>query len=193
MNDAVGRRDFTQSAVYQEMAICANEYERAIEEMICGLELEEVEISEETEEETEKWSIPNYSDYVVDSQVEHTLYENFIHKRPAGFKVNGRQTIEVRTWQGMLLRTCELLMETDEEKFMSFQEIDEMNGKKIKYFSIDPAGMTKPRKVNGKIYVEINQSGNGVRNMIIKMLKRYGYKISEFKVYCRADYSAIDR
>jgi hypothetical protein len=93
----------------------------------------------------------------------------------------------------MLLRTCELLMETDEEKFMSFQEIDEMNGKKIKYFSIDPAGMTKPRKVNGKIYVEINQSGNGVRNMIIKMLKRYGYKISEFKVYCRADYSAIDR
>ncbi len=42
----------------------------------------------EVDEETEKKTIPNYSDYYVDTNVEHTLYEDYTHKRPCGFRIN---------------------------------------------------------------------------------------------------------
>jgi hypothetical protein len=42
----------------------------------------------EADEETEKKTIPNYSDYYVDTNVEHILYEDYTHKRPCGFRIN---------------------------------------------------------------------------------------------------------
>jgi hypothetical protein len=52
--------------------------------------------------------------------------------------------------------------------------------------------MRKPRKVADKIYVEINQSGNAIRNLIMKLLKEYNFSIGEFKVYFRADYTSLN-
>lgn len=68
-----------------------------------------------------------------------------------------------------------------------------MNGKKIQYFSVNPENMRKPKIVNNKIYVEMNQSGNAIRNLIIKLLKEYNFKINEYKVYFRADYSNLNK
>ena len=75
---------------------------------------------------------------------------------------------------------------------MGFENSKNMNGKKNKYFSMNPDDMRKPVMVAGKVYVETNMSGNAIRNLILKMLKEYGFKASDYKVYFRADYTDIN-
>ncbi|WP_260441043.1 hypothetical protein [Parageobacillus thermoglucosidasius] len=92
-----------------------------------------------------------------------------------------------------MIKTCEILMEMDEEKFLSFENLETMNGKKRKYFSTDPNGMREPMDIKGKIYVETLMSSNGFRNLVIKLLKEYNLKISDYKIYLRADYSELNQ
>lgn len=186
-------RDFEKSKVYSQMAEEVYIYESKIDEIKNKLDVAGGDIEEETDEETEKRTIPDYSQYTVDYNIEHTLYEDFTHKRPFGFKINNNHIIEVKTWQGMLVKTCEYLIAIDKDKFLSFEDKPSMNGKKNKYFSTNPKNIRKPRKLGDKIYVEINLSGNAIRNLIIKLLKEYGFKINEYKVYFRADYSNLNR
>ncbi|WP_058485354.1 hypothetical protein [Defluviitalea phaphyphila] len=192
MNSAVLNRDFKKISIYKDMAESIHQYEKKIEELISLFEIDEIPINEETDEETEKRTIPNYEKYIVDNKIEHTLYENFTHKRPFGFKLNEGKIIEASTWKDILVKTCEILMTIDENKFMSFENNDTMNGKKNKYFSVDPNLIRNPRKIGNKIYIETNQSGNSIRNLIIKLLKEYNFKISDYKVYFRADYTNLN-
>jgi hypothetical protein len=53
--------------------------------------------------------------------------------------------------------------------------------------------MRKPKFILDQVYIETNMSGNGVRNLILKMLKAYGYKATDFKVYFRADYTELNQ
>lgn len=41
------------------------------------------------------------------------------------------------------------------------------------------------------IYVATNISTNGIRNLLIKMLNKYNIKISDYKIYLKADYSEL--
>ncbi|MBA5851210.1 hypothetical protein H2684_07790 [Clostridium sp. cel8] len=157
------------------------------------LDVEELHVKEEDNENLENKIIPNYDEYTVDNRVEHSLYENFTHIRLFGFKINNNRLIEGRTWQEILIKTSEFLFNKDSKKFISFENNKNMNGKKNKYFSSKPEGIRKPELVANSIYIETNMSGNSVRNLIIKMLKQYGIKVSDYKVYFRADYSRINR
>lgn len=184
-------KQYDKIPYYSSIAEEIEFYEKKIEEIISMVDVDDdIIMEEETDEEVEVKTIPNYSEYVVDHNIEHTLYENFTHKRPFGFKLNDHHIVEVKTWKDMLIRTSEYLIAIDEKKFLSFEIKASMNGKKNKYFAINPDDMTRPRKVAGKIYIEMNQSGNAIRNLIIKLLKEYNFKISEYKVYFRADYSS---
>jgi hypothetical protein len=176
-----------------------NELNRLIDKIV-PIEEQLVQIIEEldmdvTEKdgEMERRSLPNYADYLVDPNVEHTLYEDYTHRRPCAFSMNNGPRIEVSTWKEMLIKTCEILMEMDEEKFLSFENLETMNGKKRKYFSTDPNGMREPMDIKGKIYVETLMSSNGFRNLVIKLLKEYNLKISDYKIYLRADYSELNQ
>lgn len=192
INISITSRKFDDVTMYSNMAEEVYSYEKKIEDLINKLEVEKIDVLDETEEEVEKKTIPNYSEYVVDSKIEHTLYENFTHKRPAAFKINDHKLIEVKTWQDVLVKTSEILLSIDEKKFISFENSSEMNGKRNKYFSTKSSDLRKARSVGGKIFVEMNQNANTIRNLIVKMLKKYGFKISEYKVYFRADYSSIN-
>lgn len=192
VNNTILTREFESMKKYGELAEEINHIENQIEEVLDKLIIEEAVIVEEIDEEDEKRTITNYLEYEVDNNIEHTLYEDFTHKRPYGFKMNDQNMVRAKTWQDMLVKTCEYLLLIDEKKFMAFENRKAMNGKKNKYFSINTDNMRKPKKVSNKIYVEINQSGNAIRNLIIKLLKEYNFKISEYKVYYRADYSSIN-
>lgn len=194
VNEAFQLRDFSEIDKYKELTMAIHHYEKNIEELIKNLEVETQEPDiEDSDEDVEKRQIPNYAEYLVDTNVEHTLYEDFTHKRPCGFKINERQIIEVTTWKEMLVKTCEFLITIDKAKFMSFENINRMNGKKRKYFSTDPSKMTEPKTINNEIYVETLMSSNGFRNLIIKLLKEYEFKVNEYKIYLRADYSDLNR
>ena len=51
-------------------------------------------------DEVDERSIPNYSDYLVDTEVEHNLYEDLTHKRPCAFKIEPFPQSEL--WRGLL-------------------------------------------------------------------------------------------
>jgi len=190
---ACEKRDFSMLDNYTLLMKNINEFEIIIETVKDSLEpvddiIAEVSLEDEIED---KKMVPNYEDYNVDSNIPHTLYENFTHKRPCAFDIKGAK-IEVKTWQEMLLETCEILINLDKDKFWEFINDPRMNGKKIKYFSKTPDGVRKPEKLRGAdVFVETNMSANGRRNIIVKMLQKYNMKASEFKVFFRADYSGL--
>lgn len=68
-----------------------------------------------------------------------------------------------------------------------------MNGKKVIYFSrVKLPTMRAAREIKlANIYVETNLSANGIRNLLIKILNKYNIKLSEYKIYLKADYSEL--
>ena len=197
INEKIGQsysnRDFSTIEKYTTLGKAINFYETKIDEIINFTRIEEADITEENAEEDITRILPNYDEYVVDNKVEHTLYENFTHIRPFGFRINDSKFIEVKTWQEMLLKTCDMFICIDSEKFLNFENNKTMNGKKNKYFSINEQQLRKPEKVADKIYIETNMSGNSIRNLIVKILKEFGIKVNNYKVYFRADYTNINK
>lgn len=193
VNEAIISRDLGKIKQYAGLVEIGHEYEIKIEEIIKILDVEELAVKEEINEITDNKILPNYDEYTEDNKVEHSLYENFTHIRPFGFKINNSSLIEGKTWQEVLIRTSEFLLNKDKTKFLSFENNKNMNGKKNRYFSCKPEGIRKPELVESNIYIETNMSGNAIRNLIIKMLKQYGIKVSDYKIYFRADYSNLSR
>jgi hypothetical protein len=123
-------------------------------------------------------------DPVKEEEIEsHSLYENYLHKKPCAFKIE-ENIIRVDTWQQMLVKTCEYLFEKDEKLFLTLEHKPHMNGATKKYFSSNPDDMTKRAKlIGGKMYVELNQGANLIRNLVKKLLKEYGMSVVDYRVY----------
>ena len=100
--------------------------------------------------------------------------------------------MEVRTWQDMIMETCEILINRNNDLFIKFINDPKMNEKKVQYFSQNTEGMRKPERLRSlDIYVETNMSANGRRNLIVKMLQKFGIRVNDYKVYFRADYTSL--
>lgn len=192
MNENYSQKQYEKASAYPEIASEIAKYEVKIGELSNIFEIDDLSIVVAEDDDEDKKSIPNYNDFIIDNSVIYTLYETFTHKRPFGFKIKDNKIIEANTWQEVLLKTCEVLIEIDPEKFMDFENKESMNGKKNKYFSINSKNVPRPKKVGNGIYVNTNQSANSIRNLIIKMLKEYKFKITDFKVFLRADYTNLN-
>lgn len=184
-------RNFGKRNEINEIIMKIYSYEKMLEEILLKLEYEEIE--EEDQNDKKKPFIPNYEDYYVDQNVEYDLYQNLKHKRPYGFRMDNDEIIRIDTWRDMFVKTCEIFLEFDEGKFMSFEHNKKMNGRKVKYFSTSKEGMLNPILVNEKIFVEGHGSSNGHRNRVLKILNAFNYSIDKYKIYLRADYSEMRR
>ena len=152
----------------------------------------EADIVEQTDEE-EKRVIPDYNKYIVDNTVPHTLYEDFDFKRPISFKLKDTKFM-VSTWIDVFKSTCEVLYKKDTLTFRSFIDDKNMNGRKKSYFSLTESNIRKPRKLEcADIYIESNLSANSIKQIIIKMLRKYNIKITDYLVYFRADYTELNK
>lgn len=169
---------------------------KKIQEVIGSLDIiiDERDIEEESKEiaEVDEKSITNYSNYLVDTEVEHNLYEDFTHKRPCAFKIEGTR-VEIKDWKGALIQTINYLAEKDPNIVRSFVDDSKMNGKKVIYFSrVKLPTMRAVVEIKSlNIYVATNLSANGIRNLLIKMLNKYNIKLSDYKIYLKADYSEL--
>lgn len=131
--------------------------------------------------------ITSYGNYAVDQSADHTLYESFEYKRPKGFKLRGI-TVESNSWANVLIETCEILYAIDSSIFADFANDKNMNGKTRSYFSVTDSNIRKPKKLeSGNIYIETNLSANSIKQIIIKMLKKYQIKLQDFVVYFKED------
>ena len=134
---------------------------------------------------------PNYENYRVNRYEEHSLYEDWMNKRPFGFQFNGSEVIEVKVWYEMLRETCLMLYEIDPDKFRNFENLPHMNGNKRKHFSTNPNDLRKALPIIDGIYVERNRDSNSMRRAIINMLKEYGFDPTDYIVYYSADYTEL--
>lgn len=64
---------------------------------------------------------------------------------------------------------------------------------KNKYFSISLRSMRSPKRIANKLYIETNLSANSVRNLLVKILKEYDFRITDLKIYLRAYYTEINK
>ena len=165
--------------------------QKVIDDLDTIIDERNIEESNEKEESYGK-QIPNYSDYLVDTNIEHNLYEDLTYKRPCGFKVEGEK-FEIRDWKGCLVETINYLAKKNPDIIRSFVNEPKMNGKKRVYFSNSKLPtMESAREIKeAEIYIETNLSANGIRNLLIKILKRYNIKLSDYKIYFKADYSEL--
>lgn len=196
VGEAISRRDFKSVERYTNLAETATNYERVISDYIDLLEIEDFEIKNIKNKITDhegKNIVPNYEDYRVDNKVEHSLYENWMHKRPFGFRFVKDEMIDARSWNDVFLKVCEILYDIDHEKFLNFENISYLNGRRKKYFSKDPDILRKPVEVRKGIFVETNHSANTFRNIILRIIKEYKFKPSDFIVYFFADYTELNR
>lgn len=135
-----------------QLASAILEYITKIQELQTELEPEKQPPIESNDDELSE--APDYQVYAVDSEVVHTLRESFTFTRPAAFELNGER-IEARTWQAMLVKTCELLLMLDRDRFVAFENDPAMRGRKQKHFSSDPANMRNPIKIDNSNLLNI--------------------------------------
>ena len=161
----IKERDFSKADEYRKKEGVLNMITLKLQDIMDNLNIE-IELDEIlTIEEKEEKEIPNNNEYLVDSNVQYTLFEDFTNKRPAAFELNGEKH-NAREWKDMLLQTCNIISNHIIKAPIKIQNLD--------------------------LYVSKNQSANSTRNIIIHILREYKIPVSAFKIYLRADYSEYD-
>jgi hypothetical protein len=155
-------------------------------------EMEDEELTEESDIVEEEKNIPNYAEYAIDSSIPHTLYEDFTHKKAVAFSINNKR-YEAKDWKAVLLQTCDLLSEIDANKFYEFIDDPVMKGRKNSYFGNKFIEKKNAKMKNIDIYVWTNLSANHIKNLLRKLLKKFGIKINDYYVYLRADYTPLHK
>lgn len=174
------------------------EVKKSVDECILLLEdeeaLEEELKAENMDEELECRQLPNYAAYSIDTNVPHTLYENFTYTKACGFSLLGNY-YDAKDMRDVLVKLCEKLARIDAKKLAGFCDDNSMQGRKVKYFGKEQIIENKQTKneaiLNLGIYVRVDASCNQLRNLIMKILKKYDIAFSDFKIFLRADYKAL--
>lgn len=138
VNTSFANKDFKRVA---ELSLNSEELDsisKKIQETIAGLDniIDDINTDEDSKNIEEKYEklILNYSDYLVDTEVEHNLYEDLTYKRPYVFKIE-ETTVGIKDWKGALIETINYLAKKDPNIVRGFVDDSKMNGKKVVYFS----------------------------------------------------------
>lgn len=186
-------KDFEKSYYYLTLANNISVYDNKIKDIILSLDIEENQSFNEDDVMYKKLCEDNKTfKSSDDSKHEYSLYEDFINTKPAGFKLNYNEIIPVNTWKELLIKICEYLIEIDEERFMNFENLEHMNGKKRKNFCTNSKELRNPKTIKNKIYIETNKSANSIRDILRNILLEYDYKITDLKIYLRSEYTDLN-
>ncbi len=192
-NTAFDNRDYTKMLSIQEMLKIVDQVQEKLEDYTERLQLDE-EIEEDILNDDnsvdELKELPDYDSLRVDQNIPYTLYDDYTYKRPAGFEIFGVRQ-DAKDWKDVFVSTCEALAKKDSATFETFVNDKSMQGRKVPYFCKDPKGIRAPRKVDGTdVFVMTNMSANQVRNVVERMLRKYGIKVNDYKLFLKADYTA---
>ena len=87
VNESFSEKQYDKLPYYSKLAEEMETYEIKLKEVIDILDIEDLELEDKKEEVDEEKEIPDYDKYAIDKNIEYSLYENFTHKRPYGFKL----------------------------------------------------------------------------------------------------------
>lgn len=169
---------------YSDYFITQSEEDEESQEELLDLEIDEDDVA----------SSPDYKAYSVNNTIPHTLYEDYKFTKACGFELDGIK-YDARNMRDVLVQSCALLAKIDIAKLNSFIDDPTMKGRKVSYFGTEEVVedfTVKNEKIpETDIYVWVNLSCNHIRNIIKKMLKKYGISFNDFKIFLRADYKKL--
>lgn len=192
---SIDSHDYSKIGEYYSMSMRLKKINKQI------LELEQlfgVKDAQEKEDEEEllaiEYSEPrNYNNYKVDSSVSHGLFENFTHKRPIAFSLDGTK-YSAREWKQVLRIVCEVLNQKDSKLFDSFVRDKDMQGSTRTYFAYTDDRMNDGKKISGSnVYIETTHNANGICSIIVNMLGKYNIPVTSMKIFLRSDYTPLHK
>lgn len=130
----------------------------------------------------EKQIVKNYNDY----ETPHLLSESFTNKKISAFIFEGIK-YEVNDWKSALLKLCEILVNKDSDKFLSFVNSDLFSGKKRKYFVFNCREEHYRKISSTNIYVYTCFNTNTICEFMIKLLQEYNIPMDNVYVYLREE------
>lgn len=117
--------------------------------------------------------------------VPKSLRETFTFTTPCGMRLTRNVVIQAKNWRGLFLRFCEALYDMNPQLFESFSSLSEMNGRSRPHFSTSRTGFRSIGSIYGKMFVEMNMSANGFRDLMMKCMKAYKLPVDGALVYIR--------
>ena len=127
---------------------------------------------------------------IPDQPIDENLFQkmDFTGTKPIKFKLLGEER-EITSWKDLFFFTCEYLSLLNREIFDEFVHNPEFRGRTRWYFSYDEKQISTPELINNtNIYAEKNLPANIIRDLLVKMFKRYEIKESDFQVYLKTRY-----
>lgn len=112
----------------------------------------DTDISDETDKNSNIYINYNDKSFNVDSNIPHTLYEDFAYTKPAGIEIENTY-LEANEWRDIFNRCCQYLLVKDKTIFMKFLDDITMQGRRRKYFSFDKNELREPELINGSIFI----------------------------------------
>lgn len=195
IEQAIDKKDYSKIPLYTEFLTTIDKTQEQLDKYYDLLQIDEDvqnSIVEEEMSDSKDKSIPDYDSLKVDQNIPHTLYDVYTHKRPAGFEIFGKR-YDAKDWKDVFVQTCEVLAAKDLGLFQSFVGDKTLQGRKVSYFcENEKSVIRKPMKINGtNVFAMTNMSANQIRNVIERMLRKYSIKISEYRIYLKADYTSL--
>ena len=127
---------------------------------------------------------------ISDQPIDENLFQkmDFTGTKPIKFKLLGEER-EITSWKDLFFFTCEYLSLLDRGIFDEFVHNPEFRGRTRWYFSYDKKQISTPELINNtNIYAEKNLPANIIRDLLVRMFKRYKIKESGFQVYLKSRY-----
>lgn len=97
----------------------------------------------------------------------------YIGKSIRSFSFNESE-YDVKTWREFLITVCTLMKLAHNKDFAN--QVLQIKGKKINYFSKNPGDLRNPEKISGSgIYIETNLSANQIVKFVRRIITVFGY------------------
>lgn len=192
MMPSIDKNDYAKIGEYYSMAHkMGNLKDQVIEiERYFGMKKETQEDEEELED-LQNLEKKDYDACRVDESEPHGLFENYTHKRPIAFTLEGNR-YSARDWKQILRMICELLNQKDSKIFDSFVRDKDMQGSTRIYFAYTDDRMYNGKKISGSnVFVETNHNANGICSIIANMLDKYNIPVTSVQIYLRSDYTPL--
>jgi hypothetical protein len=143
-------------------------------------------VIEESSEENRKIVIQ------LNKEIQHSLNEDYMYKRPYAFTLKSYAYKNVNTWKALFNQVCACLDRIDHSKMVETATADEFISpkKNLRYFSTDRTKLRESSKVTDSVYAEVNMPANGFIKVIRILLDFYIIPHNEMQIYLREDRNA---
>ncbi len=86
----------------------------------------------------------------------------------------------------MLVETCRILKDRNNEKFISFMKDEDFKGARRPYFTFERENISKPKIINidcKKIFIETDLSINVINKLLHKLVRQYDMNLKKYEIY----------